>query len=210
MRLVDGLKALKGLSGKTVLVEAGPGNTLTRSARACGFGEAAAIATDPDPAGDGHAAILQALGRLWTQGVDIDRRAAAGHSARRTAAPAYPFERVRLWIAPDGHNDSIAPNWPQPAAIAIVEGGSVLDDVLAEWREVLGATGVGPDDDFFELGGDSLLAVRLVARLRRRLGQEIATADLFAARTPAGLARSLHPKTNPSGGSATDREEGWL
>ncbi|MBS1164039.1 MAG: non ribosomal peptide synthetase [Proteobacteria bacterium] len=210
VRLVDGLKALKGLSGKTVLVEAGPGNTLTRSARACGFGEAAAIATDPDPAGDGHVAILQALGRLWTQGVDIDRRAAAGHSIRRTAAPAYPFERVHLWISPDGQDDGVAPNGPRSSVIAIAEGGSVLDDVLAEWRDVLGATGVGPDDDFFELGGDSLLAVRLVARLRRRLGQEIAIADLFAARTPAGLMRSLHPKTNPSGGSATDREEGWL
>jgi len=46
-----------------------------------------------------------------------------------------------------------------------------LDEtVLRLWRESLGVVDAGPDDDFFELGGDSLVATRLVARLREVLG----------------------------------------
>ncbi|MGJ5893097.1 non-ribosomal peptide synthetase [Streptomyces niveiscabiei] len=44
--------------------------------------------------------------------------------------------------------------------------GPVEELVAAVWRELLGAGRVGRDDDFFALGGDSLLATRLVARLR--------------------------------------------
>ncbi|MCD7438237.1 amino acid adenylation domain-containing protein [Streptomyces lincolnensis] len=44
--------------------------------------------------------------------------------------------------------------------------GPVEELVAAAWRELLGAEQVGRDDEFFALGGDSLLATRLVARLR--------------------------------------------
>ena len=212
VRLVDGLGALKALDGRTILVEAGPGATLVRSARGAGFSEAVAIATDPDANRDGKSSFLDALGRLWTQGVDVDRRAAAGRSLRRVAAPAYPFEPVRLWISPIGQDAIPAAKTErsQQPAKQSDGSGSALDVVLAEWRDVFGGPTIGPDDDFFELGGDSLLAVRLVARLRQRLGQEIATADLFASRTPAGLARCLKPATDTSAPRATEREEGWL
>nr|WP_240955761.1 phosphopantetheine-binding protein [Streptomyces thermoviolaceus] len=41
-----------------------------------------------------------------------------------------------------------------------------LSTVVDIFREVLGAPGIGPDDDFFEHGGQSLLAMRLLVRLR--------------------------------------------
>ncbi|MDR3373578.1 MAG: type I polyketide synthase, partial [Ancalomicrobiaceae bacterium] len=211
VRLVDGLHALRGLAETVVLVEAGPGNTLSRSARASGFAEAQVIATDPDPAGNGQAAMLAALGRLWTLGVDIDRRAAAGPSTRRRAAPPYPYERVRLWIDRARTASIEAPAVASPiASDSMVQDAPALDVMLAEWRDVLGTPNLGAEDDFFELGGDSLTAVRLVARLRQRFGRDIATADLFGVRTPAGLARILASKIKTSGTPANDREAGWL
>ncbi|WP_159029242.1 thioesterase domain-containing protein [Streptomyces viridochromogenes] len=51
---------------------------------------------------------------------------------------------------------------------------------------------VGPQDDFFALGGHSMLAVRLQRRLRALLGIKIAVQDLFRNPTPAGLAVRLH------------------
>ena len=50
---------------------------------------------------------------------------------------------------------------------------------------------VGDDDDFFELGGDSLLVIKLVARIRRTLHRELSPGDVFDHATVASLARFL-------------------
>ena len=57
--------------------------------------------------------------------------------------------------------------------------------------ELLGVDRVGALDGFFELGGNSLLALRLLARLREAGVPEVAPATLFAAPTPAALARAI-------------------
>ncbi|MEV4096443.1 non-ribosomal peptide synthetase [Streptosporangium saharense] len=63
--------------------------------------------------------------------------------------------------------------------------------LCALFGEVLGLPGeVGADDDFFELGGDSILAMRLAGRGRRE-GLELSVADVFEHRTPAALAAAV-------------------
>jgi mycobactin phenyloxazoline synthetase len=58
--------------------------------------------------------------------------------------------------------------------------------------EVIGRSGVGVDDDFFALGGDSVMATTAVARVRDWLdAPTVMVPDLFAARTVAALARRL-------------------
>ncbi|WP_158938696.1 acyl carrier protein [Burkholderia sp. S171] len=52
---------------------------------------------------------------------------------------------------------------------------------------------IGDDDDFFELGGDSLLVIKLVARIRRTLSLELSPGDVFDHPTVASLARFLDP-----------------
>ncbi|MGW0177724.1 condensation domain-containing protein, partial [Rhodococcus sp. NPDC003322] len=54
--------------------------------------------------------------------------------------------------------------------------------------EVLGAGQVGLDDDFFELGGNSLIAMRVVSMLSARVDGRVSVRDLFDASTVAGLA----------------------
>ncbi|MFJ9036722.1 amino acid adenylation domain-containing protein [Streptomyces sp. NPDC102406] len=59
------------------------------------------------------------------------------------------------------------------------------------WAEALGLDDVSPYDDFFGLGGQSLTAVRIVARLRTELGLSVDVQSLFAHPTPAALAAAL-------------------
>jgi acyl carrier protein len=58
-------------------------------------------------------------------------------------------------------------------------------------QEVLAIDRVGVDDNFFLLGGHSLLGTQLVLRLRDAFGTNISLRDLFEARTVAQLARKI-------------------
>ncbi|GEJ57770.1 hypothetical protein AMYX_25110 [Anaeromyxobacter diazotrophicus] len=64
---------------------------------------------------------------------------------------------------------------------------SVEEKLAAIWVEVLGATRVGVHDDFFALGGDSILSIQIVARARAA-GLELSPRQIFEAPTVAGLA----------------------
>jgi acyl carrier protein len=73
--------------------------------------------------------------------------------------------------------------------------------LAAAWAEVLGRDRVGAYDNFFDLGGDSLLLVQLHARLAELLPRELSVPDLFQFRTLAELARHLdEPEADPREG----------
>ena len=64
--------------------------------------------------------------------------------------------------------------------------------ILAVWREVLGLDEIGVDEEFFALGGDSVLATAVVARLRDELDTgDVTVRMVFGSPTVAGLAAGL-------------------
>jgi amino acid adenylation domain-containing protein len=80
---------------------------------------------------------------------------------------------------------------PEPRAAPLAPCNKLEAAVCEVWQEVLGLDRVGADDDFFALGGYSLLAVRLLHRVHQRFGVEVPLARLLTEPTPAALARHL-------------------
>ncbi|MGB3442383.1 MAG: SDR family NAD(P)-dependent oxidoreductase [Actinophytocola sp.] len=67
-----------------------------------------------------------------------------------------------------------------------------LEKAVAQvWREALGVETIGVDDDFFGLGGNSLVAVQLIAALRKAVGVRLPMRILFETPTVAGLATRI-------------------
>ena len=78
----------------------------------------------------------------------------------------------------------------------------VEEQVAEIWSEVLGRSRVGAHDDFFALGGHSLSALQVVARLREAFGVEVPLRRLFEASTPAALAREVEAALRTGTGPA--------
>jgi acyl transferase domain-containing protein len=174
VRWADGTAALLRQEPGAVLLEAGPGTTLSNLARRH-LAAPTAIASLPDRrAGEPEgSALLTALGRLWLAGCAIDWAGFyARERRRRVPLPTYPFERKRHWIEPHG---ATAP--PRPAeepAIKAADPAAWL--YLPSWRRTLspGARWNGRCRRFLlfvdEIGLGETLADGL-----RQVGQEVVT-----------------------------------
>jgi acyl carrier protein len=88
-----------------------------------------------------------------------------------------------------------APESPTVAERPYLAPRTPIEEVLAIiWAEVLGVERVGVEDDFFDLGGHSLMAMRLTAAIRETLGIEVPLKIFFEAPTVARMARALLPE----------------
>jgi amino acid adenylation domain-containing protein len=97
----------------------------------------------------------------------------------------------RLPLTPNGKVDTRALPAPERAAGPAVLPRNALEERVAEvWRELLGVEGVGVHDNFFDLGGTSLLLYRVYSRLRA-LRADLTVVDLFRYPSVEALAGHL-------------------
>jgi len=200
-----------------VLLEVGPGRTLTSFVRAASP-ERTALTTLRHPTdSEGGEPLAHALGRLWLAGVRVDWPGFYAHQhRRRVLLPTYPFERQRYWLEPARRTaraeavrrEEISPVEASAAPVAsgepargharpelatsfVAPAGEVELQVAGIWQRALGITGIGAHDDFFELGGHSLLATQITTEVRAAFAADVPLKDLFATPTVAGLAAAV-------------------
>ena len=117
-----------------------------------------------------------------------------------------------LPLTPNGKVDRKALPAPEPPAPAVwVAPRSSLEREIAEiWREILSGDGgerVGLHDNFFDLGGHSLLMAQVQSRLHEKLGREVSMVDLLSHATVERLARFLDGGRPAAESAAAERIE---
>jgi len=142
--------------------------------------------------------------RLVAYVVPRDRSAVTASALRRTLAERLPAAFVpsvyvrmdALPTLPNGKVDRHALPEPDTArpelAVPYAPPGGPMEQVLARlWAEVLGVDRVGIHDHFLDLGGNSLLASQVVARLIQQYRVKLPLAALFSTATVAEMAPAV-------------------
>lgn len=210
VRFAEGLEQLcKG--GPYILLEVGPGQTLTNLVRQNSAKTEAqtAISSLPRRGEDEFRGILEALGKLWASGVTIDWKGFHnGAQRKRVPLPTYPFAKTYCW--PTSVNEAQHPTisstrsaQDMPTLPEATQRGTAReaattrkDHLLSIVLEILselsgkGLADVDPDVTLLELGFDSLMLTQASQLLQRKfrvpitfrqLMGDLSTADALAA-----------------------------
>src|SRR6185312_1739672 len=79
--------------------------------------------------------------------------------------------------------------------------------IAGVWQELLGIEQVGVHDNFFDLGGNSLMAIRIISRLKAELGVDVSEVSIFEGPTIASLALLLAPEAAAVGAASAFEEQ---
>lgn len=202
IRFADELDAVLADAGR-ILVEVGPGGSLTGSAmrhpKWSGGHRAVRLMRHPIQNVDDRDTFLLALGQLSTAGVQVEWGRLSASKPQIVSLPGYPFARQRHWVdaQPISWTDlaagSHAPaNASANGAVAQPEqstnGHAQTEAALRQiWLRCLGINSIDSDDNFFDLGGDSLISIGISAAATNA-GLDITPQDLYRHPTLASLA----------------------
>jgi phthiocerol/phenolphthiocerol synthesis type-I polyketide synthase E len=197
-----------------IMVEVGPGGTLTASAmrhpKWSSGHRAVRLMRHHAQNRDDRDSFLLALGQLWSAGADVDW--APLRPAQRTqlvSLPGYPFERQRHWVehrrggwvadAVATNGTAASPAGGTAEAVGGSNGTSPMEATLLRiWAQCLGVASISRTANFFELGGDSLVAIS-VAMTAANEGLDLTPQDLYENQTVAALAKALTARYSAGG-----------
>ena len=130
---------------------------------------------------------LALLHRILQQGDAGQYVVSAGSLPERLARQAWPADRQRSPApVPAGIHDRPVLGQDYVAPTTDLQRG-----IASVWEEVLGVAHIGLNDNLFELGGNSLLGLRIVSRLQRKLNISVPVTALFEGPTVLALSQLI-------------------
>jgi len=147
--------------------------------------------------------LAHALARLYLSGAPLSMKPFyEGQGRRRVELPTYPFEKKRFWAGvavrqsqPAAVAEEAAPETRERETAARVlrdEDGTDGEQRLARiWGEVLSVGELGRDDDYFDLGGDSLSGTQLTNAIAKEFGVGIDFEDIYTYSTIRTLGQRI-------------------
>jgi len=131
------------------------------------------------------------LAAYYVADTDLDAASMRGRLAAFLPdymVPSFFMRLPSLPVSPNGKLDRAALPAIHTKACANPPREGLERRIADVWEDVLRFRGVGRDEDFFHLGGNSLLAVRMQAEVKRRLGMDFLLGDFYASPTVKALA----------------------
>ncbi|MEN6353874.1 MAG: beta-ketoacyl synthase N-terminal-like domain-containing protein, partial [Bacteroidales bacterium] len=131
--------------------------------------------------------IISALGNMYNVGININFSVLTeGSKPWKVDLPVYPFERKRHWIEyklspvvtvkdssiEKSSNEALSLTNSTSSDQIVEEIGvsdRTVDKITNIWESLIGSDEIGPDDDFYEIGGHSLLALQIITRIKEEL-----------------------------------------
>lgn len=209
VRFADGIKTMLEMESAPILLEVGAGNVLSTLAFQALQGATNPVITslqDSARESSDRACMLEALGRLWNQGVEPNWSALHAQPLRRVPLPTYPFERKRFWIdAPPKQRSAASPTSTAPvdavAPAPVISQDLTLmteqnapaspqPDRIAELSAAIAAvleslSGNPPPSttapiSFLEMGYDSLFLTQVAQKIQSQMKVKITFRQLLA------------------------------
>ena len=107
--------------------------------------------------------------------------------------PRLASGKIDLQALPETNQQSATPQTPDRAAPTPVE-----QTIITIVEQLLNTTGLGPESNFFRLGGNSLLTLRFIATLDATFGTSLSPMDFLELPTIAEIARLIEPSVSPA------------
>lgn len=132
--------------------------------------------------------ILSGTSINWKEFYKFEKR-------KRVSLPTYHFEKKRFWI------DSIIETNSKKADEKVKTFSnfsiSSIENILLDiWKEILGINSINLDDNFFQLGGDSILSIQIIAQIEESFNVQLRIQTMIDHPTIAVLAEEIFKKLN--------------
>ncbi|MDC7221509.1 MAG: beta-ketoacyl synthase N-terminal-like domain-containing protein [Spirochaetales bacterium] len=192
VRFSNCISSVLAQSKSARFIEIGPGNTLCSLAKMnpeiTNDNVILPMIKGPKQQAQDKRFLFNNLSKLWNSGYDVNWGPITGKKEyHKISLPTYAFNHKEYWITQTlpkntnkiEQNNSLNEHYTSPNSFH----KSPKDKLKEIWQQTFGISEIKDESDFFELGGDSILAVRLCDTLNKTFNKSISLGKLFAAKT---------------------------
>lgn len=201
-----GLNTILKENTELIFMEVGPGHVLTsfalnhESNSGC---EAFYMLSNVEESNQAEKHFNLILGQLWLLGVDIDFSKYYPEEKRaRLSLPTYQFERQRYWAGDSKSHTDVQeknsaseevdkPRTSELLSTDIIKENDIENEIARIWESIFGIDKIDVNDNFFRLGGSSLIAIQIVAQIKQRLNIDLPLTCIFTERSIHKLSKFI-------------------